>query len=94
MARGPAATTRLQADSGAEPKLRYLDRIARRTSRIPEKGAQLDHYYGACSNAHAGFAARRPSSRNFQLHVVSICLPNSPIIERNTGERRRLNETG
>ena len=64
MVRGPAATTRLQADPGAEPKLRslakgsvpdhgndavsdghreydYLDRIARRTSHIPEKGAQL-----------------------------------------------------
>jgi hypothetical protein len=67
MVRGPAATTRLQADPGAEPKLRYLakssvpdhgndavsdghreyyylDWIARLTSHIPEKGAQLVHY--------------------------------------------------
>ena len=33
--------------------------IARPTSRIPEKGARLVHYYGAYSNAHRGIAARR-----------------------------------
>ena len=82
MVRGPAATTRLQADPGNEPKLRYLakgavpdhgndavseghreydylDWIARLTSHIPEKGAQLVHYHGAYSNAHRGKALRR-----------------------------------
>jgi len=42
----------------------YLDWIARLTSHIPEKGAQLVHYYGPYSNAHRGIAARRHSSRN------------------------------
>jgi hypothetical protein len=37
----------------------YLDWIARLTSHIPEKGAQLVHYYGAYSNAHRGKAFRR-----------------------------------
>jgi hypothetical protein len=91
MVRGPAATTRLQADPGAEPKLRYLakssvpdhgndavsdghreyyylDWIARLTSHIPEKGAQLVHYYGAYSNAHRGIAARREV---FEIELTS-----------------------
>ena len=91
MVLGPAATTRLQADPGAEPKLRYLakgsvpdhgndavsdghreydylDWIARRTSHIPEKGAQLVHYYGAYSNAHRGIAARREV---FEIELTS-----------------------
>ena len=37
----------------------YLDWIARLTSHIPEKGAQLVHYCGAYSNAHRGIARRR-----------------------------------
>jgi len=36
----------------------YLEWIARRTSHIPERGAQLVHSYGAYSNAHRGSAAR------------------------------------
>ena len=91
MVRGPAATTRLQADPGAAPKLRYLAKgsvpdhgeewtssghrdydypewIARLTSHIPEKGAQLVHYYGAYSNAHRGIAARREV---FEIELTS-----------------------
>jgi len=36
----------------------YLDRIARLTSHIPQKGLQLVHYDGAYSNAHLGTALR------------------------------------
>ena len=107
MVRGPAATTRLQADPGAEPKLRYLakgsvpdhgndavsdghreydylDWIARLTSHIPEKGAQLVHYYGAYSNGHRGIAARRevfarsaiegPEVGRFDVRRVGVAL--------------------
>ena len=41
MVRGPAATTRLQADPGAEPKLRYL-----------AKGSVPDHGNDAVSDGH------------------------------------------
>ena len=41
MVRGPAATTRLQADPGAEPKLRYL-----------VKGSVPDHGNDAVSDGH------------------------------------------
>jgi hypothetical protein len=41
MVRGPSATTRLQADPGAEPKLRYL-----------AKGAVPDHCNEAVSEGH------------------------------------------
>ena len=37
----------------------YMEWIARLTSHIPERGAQLVHYYGAYSNAHRGIARRR-----------------------------------
>ncbi|MCI0413643.1 hypothetical protein L0222_12690 [bacterium] len=36
----------------------YLEWIAKVTCHIPEKGAQLVHYYGAYSNAHRGKRAK------------------------------------
>jgi hypothetical protein len=42
----------------ADQILDPLEWIARVTSHIPEKGAQLVHYYGAYSNAHRGKRAK------------------------------------
>src|SRR3989304_3002611 len=54
-----------RCDSLFEPAAQifdYLDWIAKVTSHIPEKGAQLLHYYGAYSNSHRGKRAKSSAS--------------------------------
>ena len=54
-----------RCDSLFEPAGRifdYLEWIAKVTSHIPEKGAQLVHYYGTYSNAHRGKKAKSAAS--------------------------------
>ncbi|MCI0603060.1 hypothetical protein L0156_08590 [bacterium] len=45
----------------------YLECIGRVTCHIPEKGAQLVHYYGAYSNAHRGKRAKSAASSALSL---------------------------
>src|SRR3990172_4329880 len=54
-----------RCDSLFEPAAQifdYLEWIAKVTSHIPEKGAQLLHYYGAYSNSHRGKRAKSAAS--------------------------------
>jgi Putative transposase/Transposase zinc-binding domain len=54
-----------RCDSLFEPAGQIFDAlewIAKVTSHIPEKGAQLVHYYGAYSNAHRGKKAKSAAS--------------------------------
>jgi Putative transposase len=54
-----------QCDSLFEPAGQILDAlqwIAKVTSHIPDKGAQLIHYYGAYSNSHRGKKAKSEAS--------------------------------
>ena len=67
-----------RCDSLFEPEGKIFDSlewIAKVTSHIPEKGAQLVHYYGAYSNAHRGKKAKSAASE-----VAS--LPHSAGAER------------
>ncbi len=45
-----------------------LEWISKVTSHIPEKGAQLVHYYGAYSNAHRGKRAKLGGSSVSTTH--------------------------
>jgi len=55
-----------------------LEWIAKVTSHIPEKGAQLLHYYGAYSNSHRGKRAKSSAS-------AIASLPHSaPAVESET----------
>lgn len=65
----------------------YLDWIARMTSHIPEKGAQLVDYYGAYSNADRRIAARRPEAAQissprtvWSASYTTLNLVGSPIV--------------
>src|SRR4030042_386932 len=57
-----------------------LEWIARLTSHIPERGAQLVHYYGAYSNAHREIATRREV---FEAEPAAAGSPAAPTKSEN-----------
>ena len=52
----------------------YLEWIAKVTSHIPQKGAQLVHYYGAYSNSHRGKRVKSVASA-----ITSLPHPAPPL---------------
>ena len=70
-----------RCDSLFEPAAQifdYLEWIAKVTSHIPEKGAQLLHYYSGYSNSHRGKRAKSAAS-------AIACLPHSaPAVDSQT----------
>ena len=63
-----------------------LEWIARLTSHIPERGAQLVHYYGAYSNAHREIAARREV---FEVEPAAAESPADPTKSENAWLKER-----
>jgi len=59
LARGAVPDHGEEMTSSGHRDYDYMEWIARLTSHIPERGAQLVHYYGAYSNAHRGVARQR-----------------------------------